>query len=127
MATWRARKILPAKISHAAAVESCANACAITAAFASREYEKLRGAFADRLHQPYRERLVPFLPRVIAAAEKAGALGAFLSGSGSAICAVTLRNGAQIAAAMKRATGAGAGRTIITRADNRGARILNQI
>jgi|SRR5579884_4786 homoserine kinase len=127
VATWRARKILPAKISHAAAVESCANACAITAAFASREYEKLRGAFADRLHQPYRERLVPFLPRVIAAAEKAGALGAFLSGSGSAICAVTFRNGAQIAAAMKRATGAGAGRTIITRADNRGARILNQI
>ncbi|MBX6325624.1 MAG: homoserine kinase, partial [Chthoniobacterales bacterium] len=105
--------------------ESCANACAITAAFASGEYEKLRGAFADRLHQPYRKRLVPFLPQVIAAAEKAGALGAFLSGSGSAICAVTLRNGAQIAAAMKRAAGSEAGRTIITRADNRGARILD--
>jgi len=125
VATTQARKILPAKISHASAVESCANACAITAAFASGEYEKLRGAFADRLHQPYRKRLVPFLPQVIAAAEKAGALGAFLSGSGSAICAVTLRNGAQIAAAMKRAAGSEAGRTIITRADNRGARILD--
>ncbi|HEV3147461.1 MAG TPA: hypothetical protein VGZ24_02335, partial [Chthoniobacterales bacterium] len=33
--TLSARKILPPRISRAAAVESCANACAITAAFAS--------------------------------------------------------------------------------------------
>ena len=61
------------------------NACVATAAFASQHYEKLRGTFTDHLHQPFRSRLIPFLPRVIAAAEDAGALGAFLSGSGSAI------------------------------------------
>src|SRR5213075_479537 len=88
--TAAARKILPANISRLRAVESAGNAAAIAAAFASRNYEKLRGVFADQLHQPFRTKLIPFLPRAIAAAEKAGALGAFLSGSGSTIAAVTL-------------------------------------
>jgi homoserine kinase len=121
--TSRARKILPSRILHAAAVENCASACAITAAFASSNYLNLRGAFRDRLHQPYREKLIPFLPNVIAAAEKAGALGAFLSGSGSTIAAVTLHSSRKIAAAMAQAA-SDAGDTIITHADNRGARIL---
>ena len=122
--TSLARQILPSRISRTAAVENCANACAITAAFASRNYEKLRGAFGDQLHQPFRTKLIPFLPRVIAAAEKAGALGAFLSGSGSTICAITLQHRDRIAAAMKRAAGSTSSRTIIVTADNRGARFV---
>jgi len=122
--TSLARKILPSRISRTAAVENCANACAITAAFASRNYQKLRGAFGDQLHQPFRTKLISFLPRVIAAAEKAGALGAFLSGSGSTICAITLRDRDRIAAAMKRAAGSTSSRTIIVTADNRGARFV---
>jgi homoserine kinase len=121
--TARARRILPSKISRVAAVENCANACAITAAFASRDYEKMRGAFSDNLHQPFRAKLIQFLPRVIAAAERAGALGAFLSGSGSAIAAVTLQAPEKIATAMARAAGVPA-RTIIAHADNRGAQVL---
>jgi homoserine kinase len=121
--TERARRILPSKISRVAAVENCANACAITAAFASRDYEKMRGTFSDNLHQPFRTRLIPFLPRVIAAAENAGALGGFLSGSGSTIAAVTLHAPKKVAAVMARAADIPV-RTIITRADNRGARVL---
>jgi len=121
--TARARRILPSKISRVAAVENCANACAITAAFASRDYEKMRGNFSDNLHQPFRAKLIQCLPHVIAAAERAGALGAFLSGSGSAIAAITLRGPEKIAIAMARA-GAAPARTIIVHADNRGAQIL---
>jgi len=118
--TSLARRILPAKISRLAAIENCANACTITAAFASKDYEKLRGAFADHVHQPFRGKLIPFLPRVIAGAEKAGALGAFLSGSGSTICAITLQHPGRVAAAMKRAARSSSLCTIITRADNQG-------
>jgi homoserine kinase len=121
--TSRARNVLPSKISHAAAVENCANACAVTAAFISRDYERLRGVFADHLHQQFRAKLIPFLPRVVATAEKAGALGAFLSGSGSTIAAVTLRSSKKIANAMARDAKT-TGRTIITHADNRGAYVL---
>jgi homoserine kinase len=118
--TSTARKLLPREISRLAAVENCANACAITAAFASKDYEKLRGVFADHLHQPFRARLMPYLPEVVSAAEKAGALGAFLSGSGSTICAITLQDPDRVAAAMKRAARLSLSRTITTRADNRG-------
>ncbi len=105
-------------------MENCANACVTTAAFASQHYEKLRGAFSDHLHQPFRSKLIPFLPRVIAAAEKAGALGTFLSGSGSTIAAVTLHRPQKIAAVMLAAARASA-RTIITHADNHGAQTFN--
>lgn len=124
IATERARKVLPVKISRLAAVASCANACAITAAFASRDYEKLRGVFGDRLHQPFRKKLIPFLDEVVAAAGKAGALGAFLSGSGSTIAAIALQDRLKIAIAMSRAMGSTSARTIVTTADNRGVRIL---
>ena len=122
--TSQARSLLPARIDRSGAVENCRNACAITAAFASREYQSLRGAFVDHLHQPFRKKLIPFLDKVIAAAESAGALGAFLSGSGSTVCAVTLRSPDRIARAMLAAADSAGARIILTAADNRGARIL---
>jgi homoserine kinase len=107
--------LLVPDLSHADAVENCANACALAAAFVSQDYKKLRGVFGDHLHQPFRTKLVPFLPGVVAAAEQAGALGAFLSGSGSTIAAVTLRSANKVGQAMLRATGAIPARIIITR------------
>lgn len=124
IATERARRVLPSQVDRLHAVENCRNACAITAAFASREYEKLRGAFVDRLHQPFRQKFIPFLGDVIAAAESAGALGGFLSGSGSTICAIALRSPEKISRAMLAAAKSEDARTIITSADNRGARLL---
>ena len=123
IATAKARHLLPARIDRLKAVENSRNACAITAAFASREYRNLRGAFSDHLHQPFRKKLIPFLDSVIAAAESAGALGAFLSGSGSTICAITLRSADKVARAMLRAAASPGARTVITAADNRGARV----
>ena len=120
--TPAARRVLPAQVDRLSAVRSCGNACRITAAFATRKYEGLRGAFGDGLHQPFREPLVRFLPKVIAAGESAGALGGFLSGSGSTIICVTLKSQKKVAAAMLAAAGKTPARVIITTADNEGAR-----
>jgi homoserine kinase len=124
IATSDARRLLPARVDRLHAVENSRNACAITAAFASREYQSLRGVFVDHLHQPFRKKLIPFLDNVIAAAESAGALGAFLSGSGSTICAITLRSPEKISRAMLAAANSPGASTLITTADNRGARFL---
>ena len=124
VATAKARSLLPSRIDRLDAVANSRNACAITAAFASREYQNLRGAFGDHLHQPFRKKLIPFLNDAIDAAESAGALGAFLSGSGSTICAITLRSADKVARAMLRAADSPGARTLITAADNRGARVL---
>jgi homoserine kinase len=124
IATNAARRLLPPKISRTDTVRNIANAAAIATAFATRDYEKLRGCFVDYLHQPFRKKLVPFLEDTIRSAETAGALGAFLSGSGSAICAITMRNPRKIAGAMMRASRQKDAGIIITRADNEGAQIL---
>jgi len=122
--TAAARKVMPQTLTVADAVLSLGNACALTAAFASRDYDALRGAFTDRIHQPYRTPLIPFLPEVIAAAEKTGALGGFLSGSGSTIAAVTLEQPEAVAEAMLRASGLPGCDIRIVSADNEGARTL---
>ena len=125
--TKEARKVLPNEIDRWRAIESSANACAITAAMASANYPNLRGVFGDHLHQPYRARFVPFLDRVIAAGEAAGALGGFLSGSGSTIICVTLRSAKKVAEAMAGASGLRDPETRITTADNDGVRIAVSI
>ena len=124
ISTIEARRLLPADILRTNAARNTANVAAIAAAFATRDYKRLRGCFVDYLHQPFRKKLVPFLDRVITAAERSGALGAFLSGSGSAICALALDDSKKIAAAMQRASRLFHTQTIITRADNRGVRIF---
>jgi homoserine kinase len=125
VSTPAARAVLPEQIGRLGAARSCANACRITAAFATQNYELLRGAFEDHLHQPYREEtLIPFLSSVIRAGEEAGALGGFLSGSGSTICCVTLQAPEAISSAMLAGSGNPNARTLITAADNTGAALL---
>jgi homoserine kinase len=102
ISTEAARRLLPAKYPKADAAHGLNRAALIAAAFSSRKYEMLRGLFDDRFHQPYREKLLPLLSRVIAAGERAGALGGFLSGSGSSIMCLTLDRPAAVARAMRR-------------------------
>lgn len=101
MSTEEARKLVPATFTKADAVHNLNRAALISAAFASGNYEQLRGLFEDRIHQPYREKLIPPLSRVIRAGEKAGAIGGWLSGSGSAIMCMTLEKTALVARAMQ--------------------------
>ncbi|MEZ5405617.1 MAG: homoserine kinase [Verrucomicrobiia bacterium] len=101
--TKKARKVLPKTLSFVDAVKSEKQAALIAAAFAAQKYELLENAFQDRLHQPYRKKLLPFLDKVIEAGVKAGALGGFLSGSGSTIICVSLSHEQNVARAMRKA------------------------
>lgn len=122
VSTADARSVLPKMVPLREAVISLSNACAIAGAFASREYEKLVGCFDDRLHQPFRQKLVPFLAPVIEAASRAGALGGWLSGSGSTVTCIGLGASGRIADAMLAACKIQGARVVTTHADNAGVR-----
>jgi homoserine kinase len=122
--TSEARTVVPTSFPRKAVVENLANASLIAAAFASGKYAYLRDSFVDRLHQPFREQFVPFLPRVLHAAAAAGALGGFLSGSGSTIACLTLSDGKEVAAAIEAAAPEQNAKIVIVSADNDGARVL---
>jgi len=122
--TSEARRVLPESFSRQAVVENLANASLVAAAFASRRYEQLQDSFVDRVHQPSRTQFVPFLPKVISAARNAGALGGFLSGSGSTIACLTLSDDTKVAASVAVAAPEAKAKVLIVSADNSGARIL---
>lgn len=122
--TSDARAVVPASFSRQDVIENLGNASLIAAAFASREYGHLRGAFVDRLHQPFREKFVPFLPKLLQTAVDAGALGGFLSGSGSTVACLTLSDGKELASALEAAAPGAHAKILIAIADNDGARII---
>jgi homoserine kinase len=124
VSTEEARRLMPKTFSKADAAHALNRSALIAAAFASKNYGALRGLFDDRFHQPYREKLVPQLSSVIRAGEKAGAIGGFLSGSGSAIICLALENAEPIASAMQRALPELS--VQILRADNRGLRVIRR-
>lgn len=128
MNTEDARKVLPRDYSREDIIINIQNTSILSAAFATGNYQALRGAFEDRVHQPYRAEMIPGFEACLQAARDAGALGAYMSGAGSTVMALTLRNEEAIGNAMLEALRDGGDFTPafkILKADNRGARILS--
>lgn len=86
--TRAARAALPDQVSLADAVHNLGRAALFVAAVAAGRTELLGEAMQDKLHQQRRAQFIPGLVEALTAAEKAGALGACLSGSGPTVLAL---------------------------------------
>jgi homoserine kinase len=100
VSTEKARALLPRQVPLGDAVDNLQRVALITSIFATGDYSLLRGLFADKLHQPYRKKLIPMLDDVMAAGIEAGALAGWLSGSGSSILCLTEQKERAVADAM---------------------------
>jgi homoserine kinase len=87
--TSDSRKILPKEVPFEDAKMNVTNVAFLITALYTKRYELLEIGMQDRLHQPYRSRLVPGFHEVLERAREAGALGVALSGSGPTIIALT--------------------------------------
>jgi len=87
LSTAEMRAALPATVPLADAVANLGRVAIGVAGFATGQTELLAVLTHDRLHEPYRAGVYPELPRLVAAARDAGAIGACLSGAGSTILA----------------------------------------
>jgi homoserine kinase len=101
--TKKARGILPKRIPRADAIYNASRVALWIAALRERRWEWLAAATQDRLHQPYRAKLVPGMYALFDAAKDAGARGAALSGAGPSIIAFTDHPGEPVARAMMQA------------------------
>jgi homoserine kinase len=125
--TDESRKRLVSSVPRGHAVYNVAHVALLVAALASQRLDLLRVAMNDRLHQPARAQAMPYLFPVIDAAKDKGALGAYLSGSGSTVAAWTLDNEDAVADAMLRAA-AECGypaEQVVTKPSAAGARVLS--
>ena len=127
IATVDARRVLPAEVSVADAVYNMSRAALLVAGMQSNHPEYLGIATQDRLHQPYRQAIFRRMKVIFEAARNAGALGVFLSGSGSTILALTQERSMTVAYEMfdaARLAGVD-GRVEITRPTRQGAHVVS--
>ncbi len=99
--TKAARAALPHTLPHSDAVVAASRAAALVQGLATGDGALLGAALDDVLHVPFRRARIPGYDAVVAAAQRAGAFGATLSGAGSAIVAIAPRDrSAAVGAAM---------------------------
>jgi len=124
--TKESRSALPSSLPYFDAVRSINAAAYLVAAFASRDYARLRHAAGDFTHEPYRLPQIPGGREAIGAGIAAGAWTGWLSGSGSSVLCVCERARADavfdaMTAAFASVSMPSEGR--ILAADNKGLRV----
>ena len=128
ISTKDARAVLPEKVSMADAVHNMGRVGLLVAAMATNHPEYLTVATQDRIHQPYRQPLFPAMKVIFQAALDAGAMGVFLSGSGSTVLALTKGREMTVAYEMAEAARQACveGNVSVTQPTVRGAHLIDQ-
>jgi homoserine kinase len=125
--TKQARAILPKDVPRADAVFNHSRVGLLVSALTQHRPDLLRVAMQDRLHQPYRAKLMPPMEALIQAGLDAGGWGACLSGAGSAILTLASKAKADAVAAALTAKAQASnlpGRSLILEIPNSGAKVM---
>lgn len=86
--TAKARSVLPTELSYKDAVFNISRASLTAAALATGNIEALKVSLNDKMHQPFRKKLIPDYDAVMQIAKDSGCIGSFLSGAGPTIMAI---------------------------------------
>ncbi|NCJ04995.1 homoserine kinase [Synechococcales cyanobacterium C] len=101
LSTHSARAVLPSQCDYEAAIFNAAHLGVLIKALESGNANWLAMALDDRLHQPYRQTLIPSYAAVRQAALEAGAYGMVISGAGPSLLALCgIEQAAQVATQM---------------------------
>lgn len=88
VSTHEARKVLPTTMSYTDAIHQVSHCAAMTKALELGDMHMIHEACDDRMHEPYRDKLIPDYGDVKAICEQAGGT-MYISGSGSTMMAIT--------------------------------------
>ncbi len=126
VSTNKARKVLPNTYSRNDVLHTLQRTALLAATCFSGKFDLFPELFDDRLHQPYRQALVPGISRCLKYRHE-GLLGVAISGSGSSVLAFTKSHEAEIARNLQASffSDGVASEVLITCADNTGAVVTN--
>lgn len=96
LATVESRRVLPDCIAREDAVFNLQRVALLLRSLQSEDFSLLREALCDRLHQPFRQELVPGLERALAL-QHPDLMGVCLSGAGPSVVALATHNFQEIA------------------------------
>ncbi len=101
LSTSEARQVLPTQVSRGDAIFNTAHLGLLLRGLETGNQNWLRAALQDKLHQPYRKKLINNYDAINAAALSAGAYGMVISGAGPTLLALTnTANSQNVTAAM---------------------------
>lgn len=100
--TSAARKMLPVSVALHEAVSNVQHSSLLVAAFAAGDYEMLRYAIHDELHEKHRKTLIPHFEDFEKAALENGALAFAISGAGSSCIAFSLNGYDKVQSSFKK-------------------------
>jgi homoserine kinase len=98
--TKEAREALPQILPFAYAVHNVEKVAYLVSSLQVGDFDAMRYAMSDKLHEQFRARLIPGYDDVKKAGRESGALSVNISGAGSTVVAFTLKNEEQIGKAM---------------------------
>lgn len=88
--TELARSVLPKEVAFKDAVFNIQKSAQLITAITNHNADIMRSALKDRIHQPYREKLIPGMPEIIKElSEEKNVLGCVLSGAGPTLAVIT--------------------------------------
>lgn len=126
--THEARQVLPKSYDRADILHTLQRTALLAATCFSGRFDLFPALFDDRLHQPYRRKLVPGMERCLEL-RRAGLLGVAISGSGSSVIAFTAKDETRIAEELQKIFAEEGMQTevLYTAADNNGAGVTREL
>ena len=93
LSTKASRQVLPSEFVYSKAVQASSRSNVLVAALWQEDWENVsRIVEKDLFHEPYRERLIPFLTPVRTLAKDKGAIGTYLSGAGPTVMVLSSKD-----------------------------------
>jgi homoserine kinase len=126
--THQAREVLPKKYDRADVLHTLQRTSLLAATCFSGNFELFPELFQDKLHQPYRQQLVPGMEQCLGL-RLPGLVGVAISGSGSSVIGFTTNEEMRVAEELQKLF-AGEGvqtETTFTTADNSGAGVTREL
>jgi homoserine kinase len=126
--THQAREVLPKSYDRADVLHTLQRTSLLVATCFSGNFDLFPELFHDKLHQPYRQQLVPGMERCLGL-RLPGLLGVAISGSGSSVIAFTTGDEMRVAEELQRIFANEGVQTeaIFTSADNNGAGVTQEL
>ncbi len=127
LSTHMARQVLPDSVPFQDAIFNISRTALVIGALCQGEFHHLRYALEDKIHQPYRQHLIPGMQQVFDAAIQHGALGVALSGAGPCLIAFSQEHCNEIGAGMVQAFGLHhiKARYLVLDIDSKGAHVIS--
>lgn len=85
LSTEKSREVLPREVAYKDAIFNIGRASLMITSLVNGNYDLLKIACKDKLHEPYRSKLIEDYDEIMRFCDDSGALGVFLSGAGPTI------------------------------------------